>query len=76
MGDVLHLDDHILCARPPHRCSNSDMESEHDSDSVIRTGDSGDWAMECGLEVERVALNRPQLFSPSIVRGRIDHRHR
>jgi hypothetical protein len=24
----------------------------------------------------RLAVNRPQLFSPSIVRGRIDHRHR
>ena len=65
MGDVLHLDDHILCARPP-----SVFEFEQG------IGDSGDWAMECGLEVERVALNRPQLFSPSIVRGRIDHRHR
>ena len=105
MGDVLHLDNHILCAqRLP-----SVFEFGHRT--TIRAGDSGDWAMECGLEVERVALmwnsvgplprratvaqaatmlsvrashqgrsrltvNRPQLFSPSIVRGRIDHRHR
>ena len=68
MGDVLHLDDHILCARPP-----IGVRIRTWNRSTIRTGDSGDWAMECGLEVERVALNRPQLFSPSIVRGRIDH---
>ena len=54
-----------------HRCLNRTWNR-----TTIRAGDSGDWAMECGLEVERVALNRPQLFSPSIVRGRIDHRHR